>query len=56
MGEADVSRTRKNDDLPFCAFRIYEQFIVGDDGGHDGGQKQSKVEEQACKSESLRLS
>ena len=33
---ADVSRTRNDDNLPFCAFRIYKQLIVRDDSGHDG--------------------
>lgn len=46
-GEADASRTCKDDDLPFCAFRVHEQFIVGDDGGHGGNPKPgSRTEEQ----------
>lgn len=47
MGKAGESRTCKDDDLPFCAFRVHEQFIVGDDGGHGGNQKPgSRTEER----------
>ena len=33
---ADVLRTCKDDNLPFCAFCVHEQFVIGYDRGHGG--------------------
>ena len=49
-GEADASRTCKDDDLPFCAFLVHEQFIVGDDGGHGGIRSQVQEQKEDNKS------
>lgn len=32
----NVARTRQHDNLSFSAVCICKQFVVGDDGGHDG--------------------